>query len=218
MSDVSEAEARAAIVAVGRRLDRAGLAHATSGNISVRMGDGILVTPTSSRLGELEPGDIARLGADGTRISGGAPSKEAGMHRGIYRARPQETAVVHLHALYSTALSCLADTDRAAALPPITGYSLMRLGTVPVVPFFPPGSADLAGAVTAAAAGCRAMLLANHGSVVAGTSLDAAAADAEELEQTARLCLLLRDLPVRMVPAEYVPVLSPSRDLREGRM
>lgn len=198
-----ENEQRRQIVAAGRMLHRLGLAHGATGNISVRLPDGMLVTPTGSRLGDLTPAEISRLDERGELRSGRPPSKEATLHRGVYRARPDMRAVVHLHAPHSVAVSCLADLDPRDALPPLTAYHLMRVGAVPLLPFFPPGSVDLADAVAEAAATHHAMLLANHGSLAAGDSLDGALGVAEELEATASLYLMLRGQPVRLVPARY---------------
>ncbi len=196
-----------AIIAVGRHLERSGLAHGTSGNISVRIGDTVLVTPTNSRLGALYEEKLSHVGLDGVRLAGPPPSKETPLHLNLYRGRPDATAVVHLHSTYCVAVSCLHGLDSDNALPALTAYSLMRLGRVALLPFHPPGSAALADAVAAASVANRAMLLSNHGSLVAGTSLDAATADAEEMEQTAKLTLLLRGLPVRLVPSEQAAAL-----------
>jgi len=196
-----------AIVASGRHLDQKGLAHGTSGNISVRIGDTVLVTPTNSRLGALTEKRLSQVDLDGVRLAGPPPSKEAPLHLKLYRGRPDVTAVVHLHSTYCVAISCLLDLDSDDALPALTAYSLMRLGRVALVPFHPPGSAALADAVGIASFANRAMLLANHGSLVAATSLEAAIADAEELEETAKLTLLLRGLPVRLVPNEQAAAL-----------
>lgn len=201
---MNEAQARQQMVQAGRFLHRLGLAPGTSGNISVRLSDRILVTPTNNRLGSLDPAHISLLEIDGTLLTGRPPSKEAPLHLGIYRTRPATRAIVHLHALHSVAVSCLSGLDPGHALPPLTAYFLMRIGPLPLLPFFPPGSRELAAAVATAAAEHHAMLLANHGSVVAGPSLDTAIADAEELEQTARLYLTLRGHPIELVPEQYI--------------
>jgi ribulose-5-phosphate 4-epimerase/fuculose-1-phosphate aldolase len=112
--------------------------------------------------------------------------------------------VVHLHSTHSVAVSCLADVDPNDALPPITAYYVMRVGRLPLVPYFPPGDVRLAEAVRSLVGKHHAILLANHGPVVAGTSLSAASGAIEELEETARLFLLLRGHSVRFLTAEQV--------------
>jgi ribulose-5-phosphate 4-epimerase/fuculose-1-phosphate aldolase len=191
------------IVRAGRLLHAAGLAPSTSGNISLRVDGGILVTPTNSRLGALESTDVVEVADDGTVRSVGTPSKEAPLHIGMYRARPDCRAIVHVHALHCVAVSCLATLDPDDALPPLTAYYLMRLGAVGLVGFHPPGSPDLAVEVSAAAVRRRALLLANHGAIIAARSLDDALADTEELEQAAALHLMLRDAPTRLVPERF---------------
>ena len=130
-------------------------------------------------------------------VSGDPPTKELPLHRAFYEGRPQTQAVVHLHSTFATALSCLADSIPEDAIPPITPYMVMRVGRVPVLPYTAPGSPDVAPLVRAKAPDHAAVLLANHGPVVAGTSLDAAVFTAEELEETAKLVVLTRGLQVR---------------------
>ncbi len=199
-----DAAIRQAIVDAGRHLDRLGLAPGRSGNLSVRWGDRIVLTGTNQRLGSLESASLAVVDLAGGRIDGPQPTKEAGLHLGIYRARPDAAAIVHLHSPNATAASCLADLDPADAFPPLTAYHLMQVGRMPLVPFHPPGSPDLAADVERLAAGARALLLANHGLLAADASLDAAIAMAEEIESTARLVLVLRGAPVSPVPDEWV--------------
>lgn len=203
MSDRTEPASRTAIVAAGRLLRDAGLTPGTSGNVSVRLPGGVLVTPTNSRLGNLRAEDVSFLDLDGLHISGRPASKEAALHQNVYGARPEAQAIVHLHSPYSVAVSCLTDIDPDDALPALTAYSLMRYGTVGLIPFLPPGSPELASAVESAAAKHRALLMANHGSLVASDSLESACADAEELEQAAQVYLMLRGLPIAAIPARY---------------
>jgi ribulose-5-phosphate 4-epimerase/fuculose-1-phosphate aldolase len=196
-------ELRQAIVNAGRLLHTAGLAPGTSGNISVRMPEGILVTPTNSRLGMLGVDDLAFVDQNGELVSGRPPSKETPLHIGMYRAQPDCEAIVHVHSPHAVAVSCLDGMDADDALPPLTGYFVMRLGAVGLVPFFPPGAPELAVAVADAARRRRALLMSNHGAIVAARTLEAAVADTEELEQTAKLLLLLRGSRVRLVPEEF---------------
>jgi len=184
-----------------------GFSPGSSGNISVRLDDGIIVTPTNSCLGRLQPARLSRLDAQGELVAGDPPSKEAVLHQAVYRARPSAQAIVHLHSPYSVAVSCLADADPGDVLPPITAYYVMRVGRLPLLPYYPPGDAELAQAVGRATADQRAVLLANHGPVVAGKSLDAAVYSAEELEETAKLYLLLRGENTRFLTDAQVAQL-----------
>jgi ribulose-5-phosphate 4-epimerase/fuculose-1-phosphate aldolase len=159
------------------------------------------MTPTGSSLGALDPARLAALDAAGVHVRGDAPTKEALLHLAMYRERPRDRAVVHLHATHSVAVSVLADVDPANVLPPLTAYYAMRIGTLPLVPYFAPGDAALADAVAGFASRHHAMLLANHGPVVCGASLDAAADAIEELEATAKLWLLVRHDHVRPLDA-----------------
>ena len=170
----------------------------------MRIDDGFLMTPTGSSLGALHPARLSLLDARGKHVGGDPPTKEAVLHLAMYRERPRDAAVVHLHSTHSVAASVLANVDPADVLPPLTAYYAMRIGTLPLLPYFPPGDASLALAVGAAAARHHAVLLANHGPVVSGTSLVAAADAVEELEATAKLWLLLRHERVRPLTAEQV--------------
>ena len=209
-----EAAARAGLVRWGRSLFERGLTPGSSGNISIRLADGYLLTPTNSCLGFLSPERLSRLDADGRHIAGDAPTKELPLHFAFYEARPTARAVVHLHATHATALSCLADVDPADAIPPITPYVVMRVGRVPVVPYTRPGSADVAPLIRAKAPDHPAILLANHGPVVAGTSLEAAVFAMEELEETARLVLLTRGMAVRHLLAAEIADLETTFTLK----
>ncbi|WP_439575825.1 3-oxo-tetronate 4-phosphate decarboxylase [Phreatobacter sp.] len=203
-----EADARAGLVRWGRSLFERGLTPGSSGNMSVRLADGFLFTPTNSCLGFLEAGRLSRLDADGRHVAGDAPTKELPLHFAFYEARPSARAVVHLHSTHATALSCLADTDPEDAIPPVTPYVVMRVGKVPVLPYVRPGSADIAPLIRERAAAHPAVLLGNHGPVVAGTSLEAAVFAMEELEETARLVMLTRGMKVRLLGAADVADLD----------
>ena len=193
----SENKARESIAATARSLFERGLTHGSTGNISVRLGNQWLVTPTGSSFGSLDPARISRLGADGVLLAGDPPSKEATLHQAMYQQRPGAGAVVHLHSVYSVAASVLADVDPADVLPPLTAYYVMRIGRLPLVPYHAPGDRMLAEAVRGFAGRHHALLLANHGPVVAGSSLSAATDAVEELEATARLFVMLRGQPCR---------------------
>lgn len=187
-----EARLREAMCEHGRSLYRRGLAHGSSGNISARVGDAMLITPTNSCLGRLDPARIALVAADGGHRGGDRPSKEAFLHLAMYRQRATARGIVHLHSTHAVAVSCLCHADPANVLPPITAYYAMRVGRLPLVPYFRPGDPALAAAVEVEAGRHRAVLLANHGPVVAGATLDDAVCNAEELEETAKLFLMLR--------------------------
>ncbi len=190
---MTETQARDLIVARAKSLHDRGYAHGSSGNLSVRLADGILLTPTGSSLGRLDPARLSKVTPAGVAVAGDPPSKEAFLHLAMYGQRPQAQAIVHLHCTCAVAVSCLAHDDPRNVLPPLTAYHVMRVGTLPLIPYFRPGDRALAAAVGAAAGQHRAVLLANHGPVVSGRSLDDAVDSAEELEQTAKLSLLLAD-------------------------
>lgn len=205
----TEHAAREAICRLGQSLFRRGLTYGSSGNISVRLEDGWLMTPTNVSLDDLDPARLSRLDAEGRLVAGDPPTKESFLHRAMYGERPGDGAVVHLHSTHAVAVSVLEGVDPADVLPPITAYYVMRVGRLPLVPYYPPGDRTLAEAVAALAGRHHAVLLANHGPVVSGTSLSAAAAAIEELEETARLHLLLRGERVRLLTAGQVAALRP---------
>jgi ribulose-5-phosphate 4-epimerase/fuculose-1-phosphate aldolase len=196
---MSERDLRERIAMHGKSLFDRGFTGGSSGNISVRLPDGLLVTPTNSCMGRLDPDRISKLNWDGELLEGDKPSKEAFLHLSVYRSRPNENAIVHLHSTHSVAVSCLADIDKQNVLPPITAYYVMRVGTLPLIPYFAPGDMALAEAVEKAASASRSVLLANHGPVVAGKDLDAAVYATEELEETAKLFLMLRGQATRFL-------------------
>lgn len=204
----AESRLRDEIVAAGASLFNRGLTHGSTGNISAGLPDGgWLMTPTGSSLGTLDPARLSKLDAEGRHVAGDKPTKEAFLHTTMYRARENAGAVVHLHSTHSVAVSCLDGIDHADCLPPITAYYVMRIGALPLVPYFPPGDVALADAVGRLASKHHAVLLANHGPVVAGSSLSAAQDAIEELEETARLFLMLRTERVRTLTPEQVAEL-----------
>lgn len=205
---MNENAARDALVERGRSLYDRGYAHGSSGNLSVRVGDAILITPTGSSLGSLDPLRLAKVAADGASLTGDPPSKESFLHLAMYAQRPAARAIVHLHCTCAVAVSCLAHADATNVLPPLTAYHVMRVGRLPLIPYFRPGDRALAAAVGAAAATHRAVLLANHGPVVSGKSLHDAVDAAEELEQTAKLALLLHGRDTRPLDAAQVADLD----------
>ena len=210
MPHLNKSKLREEICRLGESLFTRGLTFGSAGNISARLEDGWLMTPTNFSLGGLDPARLAKLDANGKLVSGEPPTKETFLHRAMYSERPQAGAVVHLHSTYSVAVSALADIDAADVLPPITAYYVMRVGRLPLVGYYPPGDPALADAVQRLAGKHHAVLLANHGPVVAGSTLDAAANAIEELEETAKLFLLLRGSKVRLLTDEQVAALKPT--------
>ncbi|MEP1934402.1 MAG: 3-oxo-tetronate 4-phosphate decarboxylase [Roseibium sp.] len=190
MSEIAAAREQIAVMAKSM-FDR-GLTHGSTGNISVRLSDGsLLVTPTGSSMGFLDPGNISHLSETGELLSGNKPTKEISLHAAFYETRQKTGAVVHLHSCHSVALSLMPEIDPENVLPPLTAYGIMQVGKVQLLPFFVPGDPAMGDAVRGLAGKRSAVLLANHGPVVAGKDLEAAVYAMEELEQTARLALLL---------------------------
>jgi ribulose-5-phosphate 4-epimerase/fuculose-1-phosphate aldolase len=199
---MSENALRESICEVAKSILDRGLTHGSTGNISARCDDGWLLTPTGSSLGRLDPARLSKLDWAGKLLAGDPPSKESFLHLAMYQERERNQAVIHLHSTHSVAVSVLEEVDPKDVLPPITAYYVMRIGTLPLVPYFAPGDMKLADAVRSYAGKHHAVLLANHGPVVAGTSLAAATDAVEELEATARLYLLLQGRRVRTLSAE----------------
>lgn len=206
--NVNESQAREQIALIGKSLYERGLAHGSAGNVSVKLADGWLMTPTNSCLGRLDPSRISRLDANGALLSGDPPSKETFLHIAMYQERASAGAVVHLHSVHAVAVSCLSHVNTADVFPPITAYAIMQVGRLALVQYFPPGDPALADAVRKIAGRHHAVLLANHGPVVAGTTLDAAVNAIEELEQTAKLVLLLHNRPTHLLTADQVAELN----------
>jgi ribulose-5-phosphate 4-epimerase/fuculose-1-phosphate aldolase len=194
---VSEARLRETLCALARSLHDRGLTHGATGNLSARTEDGgLLVSPTGTSFGRLDPARLARFDADGRHVGGDAPTKEMPLHAAFYDTRGTAGAVVHLHSAHSVALSLLEEPGEDF-LPPLTPYAVMQLGRVPLLPFYLPGDPAMGAAVRGLAGRRSAVMLANHGPVVAGRDLEAACNAVEELEATARLALLTRGLGPR---------------------
>lgn len=204
-----ETELRDELVRYGRLLYDRRLAHGSAGNLSVRLADGaILVTPTNSSLGFLKAARISKVSPEGHLLSGDPPSKEAFFHLAVYEERPAARAVVHLHSTYSVAVSCLCHERTDDILPPLTAYHVMRVGKLPLLKYFRPGDRALAEAVRGAARDHRAMMLANHGPIVSGTTLDEAVNAYEELEETAKLVFILGDRKTAPLSLEAVAEIN----------
>ena len=202
---MSEAKLREAICRFGKSLYDRGLTPGSSGNISLRLDDGgWLVTPTNASLGFLDPATISRLDGKGQLISGDKPTKEIPLHQALYDTRSAARAIVHLHSTHSVAVSMLPEINPKAVLPPITAYYMMRVGATALVPYYRPGDPAVADAIKGLAGRYSAVLLANHGPVVAGDTLEAAVYATEELEETAKLYLLLRNFNPRYLSPQQI--------------
>jgi len=199
---------REKIARLSRSLYERGLTAGSSGNVSVRLDDGWLLTPTNACLGELDPARIAKLDWDGRLLAGDAPSKEAFLHRSMYEERSGAGAIVHLHSTHSAAVSCMSGLDHANCIPPLTPYFVMKIGRLPLVPYYRPGDQALGGAIRGLAGKHSAVLLSNHGPVVSGANLEAAIYAAEELEETAKLFLLLRNTPTQCLSSQQIDELK----------
>jgi ribulose-5-phosphate 4-epimerase/fuculose-1-phosphate aldolase len=211
---MSDATVREAICRFGRSLFERGLTPGSSGNISVRLDDGrLLCTPTNSSFGFLDPARLSVLDSRGHSLSGPPATKELPLHSALYESRGSARAIVHLHSTHAVGVSMLPELDPADVLPPLTAYYVMRVGSTALIPYHRPGDPAVATAIKGLAGRYSAVLLANHGPVVAGDTLEAAVFATEELEETARLFLLLRGLaPRHLTPAE-VAALRPATSL-----
>jgi len=207
---MTESEIRELLVSLAASLFARGFSVGSAGNISVRLADGFLITPTNSSFGRLDPARLAKLDGEFRHIGGDRPSKEVFMHRAFYTVRADAGAVVHLHSTMATAVACLPDVDGKNPIPPLTPYFVMRVGrTMPVLRYYRPGDAAMEPAIAAAAREARAVLLANHGPVVSGQTLTDAVYAAEELEEAAKLYLLLRGQQARLLtPAQVDDLLA----------
>lgn len=207
---MSDAALRDQICLLAESLFARGLTHGSTGNISARTPDGgLLVTPTDSSFGRLDPGRLSRFDAQGTLLDGDPPTKELSLHTAFYDTRSSTGAVVHLHAVHSVALSLMPDADEDDFLPPLTPYSIMKLGRVKLLPYFRPGDPAMGVAVRELAGSRSAVMLANHGPVVAGHDVEAACNAIEELETTAHLALLMRGVAARrLTDAQITDVVT----------
>jgi 3-dehydro-4-phosphotetronate decarboxylase len=199
---MTESRLREEICWFGKSIYDRGLTAGSSGNVSVRVDGGFLMTPTNSCLGRLDPATLSKVDLSGNTISGDKPTKEAFLHLSMYAERPTAGAIVHLHSTHSVAVSVLADTDPLNPIPPITAYYVMKIGRLALLPYYAPGDMTLANAVREVARRHHAVLLSNHGPVVAGKDLETAVYATEELEETAKLYLLLRGSKLKLLSAE----------------
>jgi ribulose-5-phosphate 4-epimerase/fuculose-1-phosphate aldolase len=186
-----------------------GLAFGSTGNLSVRVGGEIYVTPTGRSLKNLVPAELACVSLeDGSRLNENVASKETPFHIACYRKNPQAQALVHLHSTYAVALSCLDNLDPSQPLPCFTPYYRMRVEPLGVVPYYRPGSQALADAMGNCAVGHNAILMRNHGATTLGKKLEEAVDRYEELEETAKLYFLLRSEKIRLLTGEEIADLD----------
>ncbi|AWI82835.1 aldolase [Alloyangia pacifica] len=202
---MTESKLREQICEMAASMFARGLTGGASGNISARTEDGgLLVSPTGSSFGSLDPARLSRFDDRGQLIGGDQPTKEISLHSAFYETRGKTGAVVHLHSTHAVAWSMMPDIDPQNLLPPLTAYAVMRLGKVRLLPFFVPGDPAMGDAVRGLAGKRSAVVLANHGPVVAGKDLEAAVYAMEELEETAKLALLLKGHQPRMLTSGQV--------------
>ncbi|WP_417210179.1 aldolase [Antarctobacter sp.] len=210
----AEARLREQICLLAKSMFDRGLTGGSTGNISARTGDGgLLVSPTGTSFGRLDPGRLSRFDASGSHVAGDRPTKEMPLHSAFYDTRSTAGAVVHLHSCHAVALSMLPDVDEDNFLPPLTPYGIMKLGKVKLLPFFLPGDPAMGAAVRGLAGKRSAVMLANHGPVVAGKDIEAACNAIEELEDTARLAMMTRGMQPRGLTEDQVQALVTSFDV-----
>lgn len=202
---MSENKLREQICELAKSMFDRGLTGGSTGNISARTEDGgLLVSPTGTSFGRLDPARLSRFNSKGRLVSGDQPTKEMPLHSAFYDTRSQAGAVVHLHSCHSVALSLMPDADEDNFLPPLTPYAIMKLGKVKLLPFYRPGDPQMGEAVRGLAGKRSAVMLANHGPVVAGKDVEAACNAIEELEDTARLAIMMRGYNPRMLTKAQV--------------
>ncbi len=198
-------KSREQICRLGESLFNRGFTVGSSGNISVRLSDDRwLVTPTNACLGRLDPERLSVIDSSGNLIDGDPPTKESFLHLAIYDQRPSDGAVVHLHSTHSVAVSLLPDVNPNQPIPPLTAYYVMKVRDLILLPYYAPGDLSLANAVRAVAGKHHAVLLANHGPIVSGKTVEEAVYASEELEETSKLFLLLKDHKPRMLTEDQV--------------
>lgn len=202
---MTEQEQKIEMVNLARSLFERGYTVGGAGNLSVRLDENrILVTPTGSSLGRLQAERLSVLDMEGNVLEGDKPSKESIFHLAMYRKNPNCKAIVHLHSTYLTALSCLENLDTNNAMKAFTPYYVMRVGKLPVIPYYRPGDSNIARELGERALDGKAFLLANHGVVVTGSDLVDAVDNTEELEETAKLHFILQGQKVRYLTDDEV--------------
>lgn len=211
---MSDTPLRELICELAKSLFDRGFTVGSTGNISARTADGgLLVTPTNASFGRLDPAKLSYFNAEGQFVSGDKPTKEMPLHMAFYDTRSTAGAVIHLHSCHAVALSLQEDIDEDNFLPPLTPYSVMKLGRVKLLPYFMPGDKAMGDAVRGLAGKRSAVMLANHGPVVAGRDVEAACYAIEELEETAKLALMMRGMKSKMLSSDAVQHLVKQFDV-----
>ena len=209
-----EVKLREQICLLAKSIFDRGLTGGSTGNLSSRTSDGgLLVSPTGTSFGRLDPGRLSRFDSQGHFLSGDSPTKEIDLHSAFYDTRSTAGAVVHLHSCHSVALSMMPEVDEDNFLPPLTPYAIMKLGKVKLLPFFMPGDPEMGKAVRGLAGKRSAVMLANHGPVVAGKDIEAACNAIEELEDTARLAMMTRGMSVKNLKPNDIRALVKKFDV-----
>lgn len=202
---MTETALRELICTLAKSMFDRGLTGGSTGNISARTADGgLLVSPTGTSFGRLDPARLSRFDNAGQLIDGDPPTKEMPLHAAFYDTRSTAGAVVHLHSCHAVAWSLMPDVDADNFLPPLTPYAIMKLGKVQMLPFFRPGDPAMGDAVRGLAGKRSAVMLANHGPVVAGKDVEAACNAIEELEDTARLAMMMQGVQARRLTAAQI--------------
>ena len=209
-----EGHLRETMARLAKSLFDRGFTVGSSGNISAAVDDGLLITPTNSCFGFLDPARISKIDRAGNHLAGDKPSKEVFLHQAFYDTRQGTGAVVHLHSTYATAISCLVDTNPEDCIPPLTPYVVMRVGQVKLLPYVRPGDKEMGAMIRALNGSHACVLLANHGPVVAAKDIESAVYASEELEETAKLVMMMRGLPSRLLSAGNIAELSTHFSLR----
>ncbi len=191
----TEVQLREEICVVGKSLYERGYTVGSAGNISARLEDGWLITPTDACLGRLKPDEIAKVSADGTWVSGHKPSKTLQLHRQVYDRNPEVNGVVHTHSTSLVALTLAGVWSGDDILPPLTPYQIMKVGHIPLIAYQRPGSPDVAAQVALLANRVRGVMLERLGPVVWETSVSKASFALEELEETAKLWMMSTPKP-----------------------
>ena len=211
---MTESALREQICLLAKSLYDRGFTHGSTGNISARTEDGgLLVSPTGTSFGHLDPAQLSRFDAASNHIDGDKPTKEMPLHTAFYDTRSVAGAVVHLHSCHSVAWSMMPDADEDNFLPPMTPYAIMKLGKVKLLPFFMPGDAAMGDAVRGLAGKRSAVMLANHGPVVSAKDVGAACYAVEELEENAKLAMLMRGFDAKMLTPDQVQNLVTKFDV-----
>lgn len=205
---LSEAEARQKIVLYAKSIFDRGLTTGASANMSVRIENAWVMTPTNTCFGFLNADELSLVSLNGELISGHRPSKEFQLHKAMYDKRPNDRCIIHLHSTYATALSCQPYKEKSNCVPSYTPYLTMRLGPIARVAYFSPGNDALAAAVGDVAANHAGVIMDNHGPIVSGTSVEDCVYGMEELEESCKLAFLLENRKATLLTEQQVQTLK----------